>query len=167
MTTRPLPESGPVENRIHERVYLRDVVAVLPGDTLVDVVGRAEIVPDGPRRFEHVEHLVVLDAEAYEILRALPTMPRSKRGEVVVAQPLPAPTLTVHEVERRIETWVDRAKTFERAAKAEATAGLDAGQAKRLAEVCRAAVAELAWVAERLADAHAAATPTGPVALAA
>lgn len=140
------------ERRVHERVYLRDVAAALPADTLVDVVGRAEEHPDGPRRFDNVEHIIVIEPEAYETLRRIGHFPRRARALAPEADPTPRPTgLTPLDVARLADQWRERAERYERLAREEESLDLPASTSTTLAQICRQAEAEMTWAANRLA----------------
>lgn len=133
MSTPDTSTPGPKERRLHERVYLRDVAALLPADTLVDVVGRAELVPEGPRRYDHVEHLIVLPEDAYEILKSVGVMPRARGGG---ATPRPS-GVTPLDLARLEAEWGERAERYERVAADAQELRLDGATPRRLGELCR------------------------------
>ena len=127
-----------------ENVYLGDVAAALPHETIVTVVGRCTIVDEGPRRYEDPEHAVLLPEEAYAQLKAGGPLGRARRQ----ARPRAA-GVTPLDLVRSEQAWAERATRFERLAEDTDAARLDASVSRRLGELCRQFEAELEGLRQR------------------
>ena len=136
---------GPMELRLMENVYLGDVAAALPHESIVTVAGRCTITEGGPRRYDDVEHVIVISDEAYMTLKELGTLPRGRKGARARASGLRPLDLARKEAE-----WGERAARYERMLEAATSCELDAGEARQLALVCRAAERDLAWARGRM-----------------
>ena len=139
-------EPGPIEVRLYENVYLGDVAAVLPHDTMVTVVGRCTVVDAGARRFDDVEHAVLIPDDAYAHLKGLGVLPRAKKGG---ARPKSS-GVSALDLSRSAETWGERAARFERLAEDADSLRMDAAEARRAGQLCRQIEAELNGLCQRL-----------------
>ena len=138
-------EPGPIEVRLYENVYLGDVAAALPHDTMVTVVGRCTVVDAGARRFDDVEHAVLIPDDAYAHLKTLGVLPRAKKG----AARSQSAGVTPRDLARSAETWAERAARFERLAEDADSLRMNAAEARRAGELCRQIEAELDGLRQR------------------